>query len=213
MVQATRSMLSGSSSVTYEYSSLHRNRRERAGPSGKAAPSHVRTYNWPSLQLNLWMFVMLLASTGIMGVFAGFVQIQHQMRLHVPWYFPYYITISALVILFIICIVALILQRRLLPAIVVMGAFILFILWLVGLVAVGIEMWGPGGSVMATCDLVVFGQNPKGPSITVLAWLEQRTICQSWQFVFAMGLIGSVFLFWIMIMAYQVFARSGPDGR
>lgn len=31
---------------------------------------------------------------------------------------------------------------------------------------------------------------------------------QSWYLVFAMGLVGSIFLVWIMIMAYQVFVDS-----
>lgn len=31
---------------------------------------------------------------------------------------------------------------------------------------------------------------------------------ESWRLVFSMALIGSVFLLWIMIMAYQVFVNS-----
>lgn len=65
---ATKSMLSGSSAV-YE---------RRVG-------SHIRTYHWPPLQLNFWIFVMLLASTSIMGVFGSFIQIQTQLKLPVPW--------------------------------------------------------------------------------------------------------------------------------
>jgi predicted histidine transporter YuiF (NhaC family) len=48
--------------------------------------SHVRTYNWPPLQLNFWIFVMLLASSSIMGVFGYFITIQTQLLLPVPWY-------------------------------------------------------------------------------------------------------------------------------
>lgn len=47
--------------------------------------SHVRTYNWPPLQLNLWIFVMLLASTSIVGVFSTFIQTQTQLSLPIPW--------------------------------------------------------------------------------------------------------------------------------
>lgn len=47
--------------------------------------SHVRTYNWPPLQLNFWIFVMLLASSSIMGVFGYFITIQTQLLLPVPW--------------------------------------------------------------------------------------------------------------------------------
>ncbi|KJZ69813.1 hypothetical protein HIM_10792 [Hirsutella minnesotensis 3608] len=187
------SMLSGNSSLTY-------NRR--------VVVSHIRTYNWPPWQLNLWIFVMLLASTSIVGVFATFVQMQTQLALPVPWYFPYYITVGCLVIVYIAGIFWLIAARRLLPAIVMMGAFILFILWLVGLVVVSIQLWGPYNSVQNNCSIYVFSQNPSGKTVETLAWLQQRNICQSWQLVFAMGLTGAVFLLWVMVMAYQVFVNS-----
>lgn len=48
--------------------------------------SHVRTYNWPPLQLNLWIVVMLLCSASIMGVFGNFIVIQDRLQLPVPWY-------------------------------------------------------------------------------------------------------------------------------
>ncbi|KAK5995426.1 hypothetical protein PT974_03831 [Cladobotryum mycophilum] len=195
----TRSMLSGSS-IVYD----------RVTTTKSVPHTHVRTYNWPGLQLNFWIFVMLLASGSIMGVFGNFIQIQHQLRLGVPWYFPYYITVTAIAILFIFGVIYLMSQRRLLPAIVMIGAFMLFVLWLVGLVVVSIELWGPGGSIQSTCDLRVFNQNPKGKTETTLAWLQQRNICQSWQLVFAMALTGNIFLFWVMIMAYQVFVSSAP---
>ncbi|PHH87156.1 hypothetical protein CDD83_9246 [Cordyceps sp. RAO-2017] len=169
--------------------------------------SHIRTYNWPPWQLNFWIFVMLLASTSILAVFSSFIQMQAQLELAVPWYFPYYITVGCLAILYIGGIFWLIASRRLLPAIVMIGAFMLFVLWLVGLVVVAIQLWGPGG-VQANCNVQVFGQNPTGKTVETLAWLQQRNICQSWHLVFAMGLTGAIFLVWVMIMAYQVFVNS-----
>lgn len=47
--------------------------------------SHVRTYNWPPIALNIWIFFMLLAATSIMGVFSVFIQIQNQLELPIPW--------------------------------------------------------------------------------------------------------------------------------
>jgi hypothetical protein len=47
--------------------------------------SRVRTYNWPPIQLNFWIFVMLLASTSIVGVFSVFIQTQNQLLLPIPW--------------------------------------------------------------------------------------------------------------------------------
>lgn len=94
-------------------------------------------------------------------------------------YFPYYITVGALTILYICGIFWLIANRRLLPAIVMIGAFMIFVMWLVGLVVVSMQLWGPNGSVQSNCNLSVFNQNPTGKTLETLAWLQQRNICES----------------------------------
>jgi len=93
-------------------------------------------------------------------------------------YFPYFITVAALVISFIGFMIWLLYNRRLLPSIVMIGSFILFILWLVGLIVVSVQLWGNNGSVSSNCNLAVFNQNPMGESLYTLAWLEQRNICK-----------------------------------
>ncbi|PMD29112.1 hypothetical protein L207DRAFT_475772, partial [Hyaloscypha variabilis F] len=109
---------------------------------------HVRTkYHWPALQLNFWLLIMIIGSSTILGIFSYFVTVQSQLDVGTPWYFPYWITVSALSILFIFMMLYLISQRQLLPGIVVMGSFILFVLWMVGLIFISIELWGPSGSV------------------------------------------------------------------
>jgi hypothetical protein len=146
-------------------------------------------------------------------------------------YFPYWITVSALAILFILGMLYLISQRQLLPGIVVMGSFILFVLWMVGLIVISIELWGPTGSVNGNCNLYVTSSQSSGPNTNSLAWLEQHSICeyflrtwlwcfsfeeeeankmagQSWQAAWAFELVGCVFLLWMMIMAYQVYAED-----
>ncbi|KAI5458658.1 hypothetical protein BGZ63DRAFT_427032 [Mariannaea sp. PMI_226] len=170
--------------------------------------SHVRTYNWPPLLLNFWIFVMLLASCTLIGVFATFVEIQNQLLLPIPWYFPYLIIVACLGVIFIGIIYWLIAQRRLLPAIVMIGAFMLFVLWLVGLVVIAIQLFGPDDSIQSVCSIQVFNRNPTGQTEATMAWLQQRNICQSWQLAFSMSLIGVVFLIWVMILSYQVFANS-----
>lgn len=168
--------------------------------------SRVRTkYHWPALQLNFWILIMLVGSATILGVFASFVTVQNQLRLGIPWYFPYWITSASLSLLFILIMLWLISQRQLLPGIVIMGSFILFVLWMVGLIVVSIELWGPTGSVNGNCNLYVSGRQSTGASIETLAWLEQHSICQSWQAAWAFELVGCVFLLWMMIMAYQVY--------
>lgn len=101
----------------------------------------------------------------------------------------------------------LIAERRLLPSIVIIGAFITFVLWLTGLVVVSQELWGGGGSgsVAGNCDVLVFDAAPRGPSQATLAWLAQKAICQSWHAVFAFALVGCVFLVWVLVMAVRVF--------
>jgi hypothetical protein len=58
-----------------------------------------------------------------------------------------------------------------------MGSFILFVLWLVGLIVISIELWGPVGSVNGNCNLFVRAEESKGASTATLAWLEQNSIC------------------------------------
>lgn len=59
-----------------------------------------------------------------------------------------------------------------------MGSFILFVLWMVGLIVTSIELWGPTGSVNGNCNLYVEGASVHGPSQATLAWLEQHSICE-----------------------------------
>ena len=89
-----------------------------------------------------------------------------------------------LAIVYIFLLLFLIIQGRLLPSIVIIGAFVLFVLWLVGLVAVSVELWGPSGrSVSSTCNLLVFSRDPRGASDETFSWLMQRTICESIFFI------------------------------
>jgi hypothetical protein len=93
-------------------------------------------------------------------------------------YFPYWISVASLTILFLGLILWLISQRSLLPGIVIIGSFILFVLWLVGLIVTSIEFWGPTGNVNTECNIFVSGQPTTGPTIETMAWLEQHSICE-----------------------------------
>ncbi|KAM3081278.1 hypothetical protein ACMFMG_005235 [Clarireedia jacksonii] len=161
----------------------------------------VRTkYRWPPLQLNFWLFIMLVASSTVLGIFANFLSIQQQMHLGVPWYFPYWVTVGALSVFFILIMLYLISKRQLLPGIVILGSFMLFVLWIVGLI-----LWGPAGSVNANCNLYVDANEQVGANQATLAWLQQRSICQSWVAGWSFELIGCIFLLWMIVMAYQVY--------
>jgi len=164
-----------------------------------------RRYRWPAAQLNFWLLIMLIASCTLLGINASFVTVQNQLSVGIPWYFPYWITVASLTILFLGLILWLISQRSLLPGVVIIGSFILFVLWLVGLIVTSIEFWGPTGNVNTECNIFVSGQPTTGPTIATLAWLEQHSICQSWQAAFAFALVGTIFLLWIMVMSYNVY--------
>ncbi|MCJ1236238.1 hypothetical protein MMC14_004216 [Varicellaria rhodocarpa] len=163
-----------------------------------------RRYHWPDAQLQFWIFIFLVASSVTLGIFAYFIVVQQTLEQGIPWLFPYQITVSSLGLLFVALIIGLISQRQLLPGIVILGTFILFVLWLTGLVETSIQLFGPSGSVNTNCNLYVTGMPFKGPSIATLAYLEQKSICMSWQAAFSFEVIGTVFLLWLGIMAWQV---------
>jgi len=167
-----------------------------------------RRYHWPPLVLKTWLLVMMAASCSIIGIFSTFINVQNQLMLPVPWEFPYLVTVAALVALSILVMLWMMAQRLLLPAVVFVGAFVHLVLWVVGLIVLSLQLWGPTGSVNGTCNIQVFSQNPTGSTLYTLAWLEQQSICQAWQAGFAMSLVGTFFLVWIMFIAYQVFADA-----
>jgi hypothetical protein len=48
--------------------------------------ARIHKYQWPALQLNVWMLIMLIASCTIIGILANFVVVQQTLGLHSPWY-------------------------------------------------------------------------------------------------------------------------------
>lgn len=48
-----------------------------------------RTYRWPEVQLNLWIFVILAGAATTLGIFAWFIVVQNQLRVGIPWYVQY----------------------------------------------------------------------------------------------------------------------------
>lgn len=142
---------------------------------------------------------MLVASSTVLGIFASFSSQQSQLELNTPWYaltsplflllqlsgeltqyryFTYSIVVGALGVLFILIMLWLINQKSLLPGIVILGSFILFVLWMVALIRISIELWGPQGNVNGNCNLYVSNNEQSGQSLETLAWLQQDNICK-----------------------------------
>lgn len=85
---------------------------------------------------------------------------------------------SALTIIFILILLGLIQQRQLLPGIVIIGSFILLVLWSIGLIVISIQLWGPRGSVNSNCQLYIESRPVRGQNANTLAWLQQNSICK-----------------------------------
>lgn len=86
------------------------------------------------------------------------------------------VSVSSMAIVFLIAILALISQRQLLPGVVVLGSFILFVLWLTGLIETSIQLYGPSGGVNTYCSIY----RPVGGSAQeTMAWLANNGICKS----------------------------------
>ncbi|MCJ1442639.1 MAG: hypothetical protein MMC23_003136 [Stictis urceolatum] len=173
-------------------------------PTEILAVENRRKYHWPEAQLNFWIIIMLAAAAIEVGVFANFMTIQNQMGLGIPWALPYQVTVGSITLAFLVLMLWLINVRSLLPGIVLLGSFMLFVLWLTGLVEVSIQLFGGGRSINSNCSNYVNGMPYTGVSVGTLAFLEQRMICQTWQTGFAFQIVGLVFLIWMMVMAYQV---------
>lgn len=182
----------------------------RAGHSGTVIGSAVvvrEKYYWPDLQLNLWTIVMLATAGTILGVSANFMMIQDRMGLGTPWIMPYGVTVGALAIVFVLIEITFVMQRKLLPATMMLLSFILLVLFIAGAVGTGLQLFG-GPNINNQCNTYVFSDGSSGPNVDTLAFLQQKSICQSWQASFAFWLIGSVFLIWMMFMAGQVNANT-----
>lgn len=105
--------------------------------------------------------------------------------------FPFGIVTAALTLLFLLLILVLAAQRLLIPGIILLGSFILFVLWLTTLIETSIQLFGPSGNVNSNCNAYVTGQEYRGISVETLAWLTQSNICACWKAVFAWALIST----------------------
>lgn len=137
---------------------------------------------------------------------------------------------SSLGVFFIFLVLGLIARHFLLPGILILGSFILFVLWLTGLIETSLQLYGVAGNVSDNCQIYVVENVPRGNSMDTLAWLTQSTICEfdpltyiysslglsggisdlcdyagnCWKTAFAFELVNTVFYLWMMIMSWQV---------
>ena len=84
---------------------------------------------------------------------------------------------SALAVFFIFLVLGLIARHILLPGILLFGSFILFALWLTGLVETSLQLYGVAANVNSNCQNYVYDNESRGNNVNTLAWLAQNTIC------------------------------------
>jgi hypothetical protein len=102
----------------------------------------IRRYPWPENLLNYWTIIMLATGGLLTGVFASFMSIQSRMGLGTPWLFPYAVTVGSLTLFFVILMIVLLAQKKLQPAWVLLGSFILIALFLAGLIETAVQLFG-----------------------------------------------------------------------
>jgi hypothetical protein len=85
---------------------------------------------------------------------------------------------SALGVAFILLVLILAERHFLLPGIIIIGSFILCVLWLTGLIETALQLYGVVGDVNANCQIYVENNKSWGNNINTLAWLAQSTICE-----------------------------------
>ena len=118
--------------------------------------------------------------------------------------FPFGVTVSALALGFLLLILLLAGQRLLIPGIILLGAFILFVLWLTMLIGTAIQLYGPGANVNANCETRIQRTPYTGATVETLQYLTQINICNCWRAAFAFEVVGTVFFLYMMVLAWQV---------
>ena len=126
-----------------------------------------------------------------------------QLTTFPPRLFTFTIVTASLTLLFLLLILILASRRQLIPGIILLGSFILFVLWLTALIETAIQLYG-AGNVNGNCQLYVSNQVYEGVSVETLAWLTQNNICNCWKAAFAFEVVASVLFFWMCILSWQV---------
>jgi len=159
----------------------------------------------------LWLilFVIFVCSSVTLGTYSYFSYVQMRLTVGVPWYYPFFIDITSITLAFVVSLVVLYCIHMLLPIVVIIATFLLFVLWLTGLVKSSIELWGPLGSVNDNCVRFVYEAGFwRGATLDTLARIQQEGMCNLWKTAFAMEMIATLLLVWLFVMAWQVMADA-----
>ena len=64
------------------------------------------------------------------------------------------------------------------PNVMILLSFILLVLFITGIIATAIQLFGPDGNINGECQRYVNNNRPFGPTVNTLAWLQQKNICE-----------------------------------
>jgi hypothetical protein len=92
--------------------------------------------------------------------------------------FPYMVTVGSLGVAFIISILFLAVQNFLLPRIIILGSFVMWVLSLTGMIETSLQLYGGQANINANCQNYVTNQEYSGNTVETLAWLTQNNICE-----------------------------------
>ena len=129
-------------------------------------------------------------------------------------YFYFLIVTSILTIFYVITIFILYAAHLLLPILVMIASFILFVLWITGLIKQSIELWGPQGSINDYCVRFVYNDSiwaTEGRNRDTFARIQQETVCNIWKTTFSLELIATFLFMYMIFMSWQVI-RSARYG-
>jgi hypothetical protein len=126
---------------------------------------------------------------------------------------PYGITVGSLTVIFVWIMLVLIYQRRLLPGVVIIGSFILLVLYITGIIETAIQLFRNTNGISGNCSTLDRNTPDRGLTVNMLAWLELDSICSSWYAAFAFWIVGAVFFLWMIVLGSQVARGGGGYGR
>lgn len=66
-----------------------------------------------------------------------------------------------------------------LPQTVMLLSFILFVLYLTGIIETAIQLFGSSSNINGNCQTYILRSPVNGPTGNTLAWLQQQSICKS----------------------------------
>jgi len=161
-------------------------------------------FSWPEIPLLFWIIFMIITGIFLISRFADLASQQSRLGLGTPWIIPFSITVGALTEAFVWAMLFLSFQRRLVPNLVMLWTFILFVLYLTGFIETAIQLFGP---VIRACKSQVDRNDQSGASVDTLVWLQQSNTCTDWYVGFAFWTAGMVMLVWMFFIARAVGMR------